>query len=127
MGTNYFAIVNLGGPEIKLHIGKSSIGWCFGLAVHDGIESLDDWRCVFAQAPVRIIDEYGARFSAETMIGIITIRDFYGRTDRPASWWADNHAIPGPFGLARHAPDDRSSLPPDPERDTYDLIRGYFS
>ena len=125
MGTNFYAVVNLGGPEVKLHIGKSSIGWCFGLAVNEGITSLADWRRVFAQAFVRIVDEYGVVYGADEMLGLIENRGFLWAHQRDSAWYADNHAAPGPNGLARHT--HKAALPPNPATDTYDLCRGDFS
>ena len=106
MGTNYFARVNLGGPSVRLHIGKSSRGWCFGLHVTDEITSLDDWRAVFAQPFVTIVDEYDEVIPASVMLGIITERT-------------------GPNNLARHT--YKATPPPNPATDTYDLCRGDFS
>lgn len=125
MGTNYFAIVNLGGPRVKLHIGKSSVGWCFALHVTDGIASLADWRRVFAQAFVRIVDEYGVVYGADEMLGLIEGRGFLWGHQRDEAWYADNHATRGPNGLARQT--YHATMPPDPANDTYTLISGDFS
>ena len=124
MGTNYFAIVNLGGPRAKLHIGKSSIGWCFALHVTDGITSLADWQRVWAQAFITIEDEYGAPIDADAMLEIIEDRSFEWGRERDAAWYADNHATRGPNGLARQT--YNATMPPDPA-DTYTLISGDFS
>ena len=125
MGTNYFAIVNLGGPRVKLHIGKSSIGWCFALHVTDGIASLADWRRVWAQAFVTIEDEYGAPIDADAMLEIIKDRVFQRPSQPEAAWFVDNCATRGPHGLARQT--YHATMPPDPANDTYTLISGDFS
>lgn len=124
MGTNYYARVNLGGPVLRVHIGKSSRGWCFGLHVTDEITSLDDWRAVFAQPLVSIVDEYDEIIPASAMLDIITKRT--GRTmPLDAEWLHRNHAALGPNNLARHT--YKATLPPNPATDTYDLCTGDFS
>ena len=125
MGTNYYARVNLGGPYIKIHIGKSSAGWCFALHVTDeGIDSLAAWRRVWVQAFVTIEDEYGTLIDADTMLEIIEDRAFQWASQRDAAWYADNYAVPGPNGLARQT--YNATMPPDLS-DTYTLISGDFS
>ena len=127
MGTNYYARINLGGPILRLHIGKSSRGWCFGLHATDEITSLDDWRAVFSQPFVSIVDEYDEVIPASAMIDIITERRFDRTWSGPPTqiWLTENHAARGPNGLARHT--HKSTLPPNPATDTYDLCRGDFS
>ena len=125
MSTNYFARINLGGPFHKIYIGKSSAGWCFALHVTDEITSLDDWRKVWDQPSVTIVDEYGETVTPEEMLTKITDRSWSGRCDHGSRWWDQNHAVSGPRGLARQT--HNATLPPNPETDTYTLISGDFS
>lgn len=83
MGTNYYWTEE-GGDRV--HIGKSSVGWCFGLHVTDDIQSLDDWKVQWTR-PGRIEDEYSKRLSSTEMLVIITER---GRED-PIGW--DEHML----------------------------------
>lgn len=113
MGTNYYLIreccphCNRGNDRI--HIGKSSAGWCFSLRVHDddGIMSLDDWETQWSQPNTRIVDEYGEHVSVEHMRSRILER-----------------AWSGPGGLKRHPIDNFCIGHGD---GTYDLIQGEFS
>ena len=125
MSTNYYAHINLGGPVVKLHIGKSSAGWCFALCVHPehGINSLADWRTVWEQPQVTIVDEYGDVWTVADLVDTITNREWRGIHD--ARWWLDNRAVDGPRGLARQT--YHATPPPDPANDTYTLISGEFS
>ena len=72
MSTNYYAHIDLGGPVVKLHIGKSSAGWCFALHVTDEITSLDDWRKAWRCPWVTIVDEYGDVITTDAMVSTIT-------------------------------------------------------
>lgn len=125
MSTNYYAHIDLGGPVVRLHIGKSSAGWCFALHVTDEITSLDDWRKVWDQPFVTIVDKYGDTVTPAEMLATITIQSWGGARDRGSPWWDRNHAAPGPRGLARQT--HNATLPPDPRNDTYTLISGDFS
>lgn len=44
MGTNYYAVDSK--TKERLHIGKSSVGWCFQLRLHPnhGINNLFEWK-----------------------------------------------------------------------------------
>lgn len=110
MGTNYYWHEQPDCPTCgqdrgrMIHIGKSSAGWCFGLATHPdlGIKSLDDWRQRFRISESVIRDEYGNRISPSRMLEVITEREWGGPPDaRDHDWYFDNHATPGPRGLAR--------------------------
>ena len=111
MGTNYYitldacACCGRGGEE--LHIGKSSGGWCFSLNTHpeNGIESLEDWKAVWADKPIK--DEYGNTINPDEMLRIITQRTWRGEFPR-------RHAIDGSHCL-------------DHGDGTWDVMRGEFS
>jgi hypothetical protein len=76
-------------PEVKLHIGKSSGGWCFSLHVIPslGLNTLDDWELLIEEVLDRskcedtpdrpfwsIIDEYGDLIGKTELHNIITKR-----------------------------------------------------
>lgn len=151
MGTNYYWHKNVcehcGRPEAVVHIGKSSLGWCFSLHVYPYqnydspvpnedfvVESFEDWEKFFVEPNSAIIDEYGVILEPKEMIGIITnrygSRDWEKRGEPPflcASWtqfFDQNHAIPGPNGLVRHK-DGRHCI--GHGEGTWDLIVGDFS
>ena len=78
MGTNYYLhekpdCPNCGRNEKPLHIGKSSMGWCFSLHIipEEDIMTLDDWLMRFGKAGAVIKDEYGQIIKPEEMWDII--------------------------------------------------------
>jgi hypothetical protein len=84
MGTNYYLETlppcpHCGRESEKLHIGKSSAGWHFGLHIYPelGINTLEDWKNYWKGKP--IWDEYGHLISEEEMLETITEREFPGR------------------------------------------------
>lgn len=113
MGTNFYAVRLESAPcetcgrydvAEKLHIGKSSAGWCFSLHIipEMGINTLDDWKAFLSQPRVMIEDEYGAPWGLQELLDRITKR---GRSDEVR--WSDemlskNHAERGPQNLVRH-------------------------
>lgn len=142
MGTNYYAVMEAeevicptcgrdGHVEQKrLHIGKSSYGWCFSLHVGSAQEphiprSLAAWREVWKTA-VRLENEYGETISTEEMERIITQRSHPGGGQKDRSWFVSNYATPGPNNLARHSikMDNHCVGHGD---GTWDLITGQFS
>lgn len=113
--------------EERLHIGKSSAGWCFSLHVmpDDGISTLDDWRVKWATPGSFIEDEYGDVLTPAQMLTRVTERGW----TTPSTWTARdyeaNHAAPGPKGLLRHRLDGRHCI--GHGDGTYDYIVGEFS
>jgi hypothetical protein len=91
----------------------------------DGINSLDDWKGLFASPGVEIVDEHGDTVSAEDMLKLITERSWGTDRKMGAQWYAENYAELGPNGLARHKIDGRHCIAHG--KGTYDLIRGVFS
>lgn len=133
MGTNYYVYRNAcehcGRGDEPLHIGKSSAGWCF--ALHVGREewdetprSLDEWRAKWSEPGAVIRDEYGRTLTADEMLSRILGRSWSGPGPTNAEWLRQNHAQPGPNGLARHRLDSRCVGHGD---GTYDLVTGEFS
>jgi hypothetical protein len=130
MGTNYYLIeavcAHCKRGSGRLHIGKSSAGWCFGLHVDqdEGLGDLAAWRMRWSQPDAKIVDEYGRDVTAEEMEQTITRRSFKG-----AGWddtsLSTNHATRGPAGLARHQIDGRHCV--GHGESTYDLLTGEFS
>jgi len=141
MGTNYYwtedpcqsPCKHCDGGE-RLHIGKSSWGWCFSLHVipYDGINSLNDWKAKFAVPGSRITNEYGEVLSAEEMVRTITERHSHKDEDvKPygySSWeqfHRDNGSRPGPNGCLRHKVDGVHCV--GNGEGTWDYITGEFS
>lgn len=69
----------------RLHIGKSSYGWHFGLCIYPYLEiySLEDWRALFESDEYEIVSEEDGVISCDDMISRITKRrqtllDAYG-------------------------------------------------
>jgi hypothetical protein len=120
MGTNYYLHQKpdcgcCGRPCEPLHIGKSSAGWCFSLHVmpDEGINTLDDWRRLWAAHGAYIRDEYDERVSIADMELIITARrcgwgDWNDTEWRPPYYENErdfhdkNQSERGPNGLLRH-------------------------
>ena len=85
MGTNYYLKTtdktetcphcNQPMPS-KLHIGKSSAGWCFSLHIipEKGINNLEDWKNLWDKPNHYINNEYGEIISPRDMQDIIEIR-----------------------------------------------------
>lgn len=134
MGTNYFlyrAICpHCGVEQDKLHIGKSSAGWCFSLHVipEEGLSSLEDWMKKCKEGEIK--DEYGARYTWDELYEIITKRSWRPATKVPTGYisWDDfymkNYAEPGPNNLLR------AKIGPyclGHGEGTWDLIPGDFS
>ncbi len=86
MGTNYYAVVNpcetCGKPDMKLHIGKSSVGWTFTFqgfknnydGLPFGIErilSYKGWLKLLRKKGVYIKNEYGKRVSLSKFISMV--------------------------------------------------------
>lgn len=131
MGTNYYLepkapCDGCGRSFERLHIGKSSAGWCFSLHIDpdEGINSLADWESKWSAPGARIINEYGEVISIEDMKQTIINRKWGGISTADPSWLEQNGAEPGPAGLARHSVGG-SCIGHGTE--TYDLIRGEFS
>lgn len=152
MGTNYYFRRPLtnhcehcgrSDPPEKLHIGKSSGGWCFSLHVHPerDICSLADWEVLWPSGT--IVNEYGDELSPGEMLQVITGR--FCDKEWDSDWWAPrvfagvtlpgcvdeadfhrcNHSERGPNGLLRHRIDGQHCVGHGPG--TYDYIVGDFS
>ena len=120
MGTNYYAFIDRPTPcstcghrdeGVRIHIGKSSVGWCFALHVYPGdtsetgglvIEDKAGWDAVFARPDVEIQDEDGYFVETETVLECIEHRSG-GDVGPVTAWLAKNRALAGPNNLARHA------------------------
>lgn len=146
MGTNYYLHRNVCPhclrPEEKLHIGKSSGGWCFALHVdaERNINSLDDWKKLFDGEDNGIVNEYGDPLTAPEMLEVITDRKAYAGKPLPEKFPDDdyfypgwtkqryldsNHAEEGPLGLLRAKIDGRHCV--GHGEGTWDCIQGEFS
>ena len=128
MGTNFYwhprdPCETCRRPFESIHIGKSSAGWCFLLHVTDDLRSLDDWKERWKTG--RIVDEYGVEYSPDEMIERIVDRSNWSGTTFDRQWLRANHAVPGPYGLARCAIDGQLCV--GHGDGTWDLIPGEFS
>jgi hypothetical protein len=138
MGTNYFLegeSCSYCGNEIvgKLHIGKSSSGWCFALHVipEMGISTLNDWEGLFKRS--RIFSEHGEEVPPDTMLNIITNRSwdvpFAAREFRPhynneVEFHRLNYSERGPNNLLRHKIDNKHCV--GHGDGTWDYMTGWF-
>lgn len=144
MGTNYYLEVNVCDhckrPEEKLHIGKSSFGWCFSLHVKKHVAeygniptNLDGWVKLWHEPNSRIVDEDGDVVSPEDMLKIITDRESYATNgefkwrgyDSEVTFHRMNRSERGPFGLLRHNVDYEHCIRHG--EGTFDYIVGVFS
>lgn len=85
MGTNYYLHEKppckcCGRPFEKLHIGKSSGGWCFSLHVipEENLLTLDDWRRRWSAPFATVMNEYGDQVTPAELERIITERVWRG-------------------------------------------------
>jgi hypothetical protein len=135
MGTNYYAeqaageaCSHCGRSDVaeRLHIGKSSAGWCFSLHVipERGLNSLEDWKEYLRQPNITIEDEYGRRHTLSELLDRITNRAQAVRSAPNAQFLRENNAVPGPSGLVRHKI-DRYCI--GHGEGTWDLLTGEFS
>lgn len=140
MGTNYYLIEKSRAcpmcghdPAERLHIGKSSSGWCFSLHVipEIGIHDLDDWRKKWCEPETRIVDEYKHVVSLTEMEACVVDRRLTsGWEETPSGYvsWSAFHALNqsemGPRGLLRHRIGEHCV---GHGEGTWDLIQGEFS
>lgn len=153
MGTNYYLRpsrnpLHWGGDpypfqsgEDYLHIGKSSMGWCFALHIlpDRGINTLEDWKPWLRRH--RIECDYGRPVPYGSLMLIITDRGHRDLSD-DRHWpltnlpWdnkrhhtpealAANNAQEGPRGLLRRLVDGTHCVDNGPG--TWDLVAGDFS
>lgn len=137
MGANYYLVIDpcphCGRGESRLHIGKSSAGWCFALHVDpdENINSLDDWKSRWEGN--RIEDEYRRTLSPEEMLSVIVDRShpmewgdkkFWGY-DNEAEFHRSNCSLRGPNNLLRSKVDGKHCI--GHGDGTWDLITGEFS
>ena len=119
---------DLRGTEDCIHIGKSSMGWCFSLHVVPelGINNIEDWIRMFIEPDRIIINEYQEIIPFDKMMGVITARS---RPD-PCTWDAErlvrNYAELGPGNLIRHRIDPENGCVGHGEG-MWDYITGDFS
>ena len=141
MGTNYYWIsdpcVTCQHSRERLHIGKSSWGWCFGLHVIPelGANSYEAWKKKW-RSDGKIVNEYGESVTTTEMEAIITERehDVLRKKEwmlmgylNEADFHRNNHSERGPKGLLRHAisQDGRHCI--GHGAGTWDYIVGEFS
>lgn len=119
MGTNYF-LHSQQCPHCgverkdKMHLGKSSAGWCFSLHVYPELE-LNNWFDMWEyisfcteEEGYEIKDEYGDAIDSDLFF--IIVWDRHSKQPHDAEWLRKNYAKPGPFGLARHIVDGKHCI-----------------
>lgn len=140
MGTNYYSVRRSFKYESAdlfwdrhfnedcIHIGKSSMGWCFSLHIVPelGINTLEDWIRMFIEPDRIIIDEYREIVPFDRMMGVITARGSPNSNNWDIEAMALNHAEPGPDNLVRHRIDLGYGCVAHGEG-TWDYILGEFS
>jgi hypothetical protein len=112
MGTNYFLhsppCLHCGHEPEPLHIGKSSGGWCFALHIHPE-QGLHDWQDIWAR--ISAVEELGGFIedecgrTVESGLFFAIVWDNSRKEPHSLDWLRANHALPGPYGLARRAID----------------------
>lgn len=139
MGTNYyfcpdaFRGTNIG----RIHIGKSSGGWCFSVHIYpdSGIETWEDWKSKFWYDGWHILDEYGASISIGGMIEIVEKRRGINSWEAESRWGGyqgesafheRNYSERGPNNLLRHRINEANHCVSHGEG-TWDCIIGEFS
>jgi len=131
MGTNYYLESNVcphcERSDEKIHIGKSSGGWCFMLQVLPDLmlNTLDDWEQAWSKPNTRITNDEGCVVTPEKMIEIITNRSWKGQV-RTAEFLRQNHAIEGPNNLLRFKVSEENHCIGH-GAGTWDYVTGYFS
>lgn len=159
MGTNYYLHKPLRNvcehcgrhdkPE-KIHLGKSSSGWCFSLHVYPDT-NLFDWPEIRTWLEQQLLtgsvikDEYSEQVSLEKFESIVTERYQKKEFDWDTEWWCpkkigtitlpgytsedhfheSNHSARGPYGLLRHRVDQIHCI--SNGFGTWDCIIGEFS
>jgi hypothetical protein len=137
MGTNFYlhedTCPHCGRDGERLHIGKSSAGWCFSLHVDPeiGITTLGDWAARWSKPQAVIKDEYGVTIAPDLMMEIITERTWHRKGEQTPLGYPDwetfhrmNNSVTGPNGLLRH---QLGHFCVGHGEGTYDLIPGEFS
>ena len=135
MGTNYYYKTDRRfllrdcepNEDGLIHIGKSSIGWCFSLHVYPPlIRTLNCWIEVWELGAAEITDENGATLTPQEMHAIITDRS---HPERPGHFTSEflerNYAEVGPNGLLRRQIDGVHCI--GHGLGTWDSIVGEFS
>lgn len=111
MGTNYYALLNVcphcDRPERKLHIGKSSGGWCFGLRVYegeDGPNNWADWMALLTKPGTvnKIKNEYGEYVLLSELVETVTQRKGSPEPDTNRRDMGEGSWYDARVGLWRH-------------------------
>lgn len=112
MGTNYYLVspeCSHCGKELepRIHLGKSSFGWCFSLHVYPefGICDIAAIRALIVEKikdKWYIINEYNEQISVDKFFDIVTKRKGKQISEENLEWYKQNYALPGPKNLVRH-------------------------
>ena len=74
MGTNYYAEPSIQGIPVRLHIGKSSVGWKFLFAEYSNLQSWAAWREFLSIGSVRIVDEYNSTVLFSDLCNLVQMK-----------------------------------------------------
>jgi len=142
MGTNYYWCKGIcescGKSDTRLHIGKSSLGWCFQLHVSHPDEkgllpsSLEGWISLFGVEDSQILTEFGDAIAPAEMVHTITVRNFMRDWEKDApegydswdEWLEDNSVTKGPYNLTRFIAGAENCI--GWGAGTWDLLTGEF-
>ena len=85
-----------------LHIGKSSAGWHFSLCIYPaiGINSLDDWKKVWASKGCKLFTEYGDEITPEEALKYIVDRKSWSNKTE-AEMLEANNEMAKEYGIGR--------------------------
>lgn len=147
MGTNFYlestpcanACEHCRRGDERLHIGKSSAGWCFSLHVGPWddftfpVTDLASWEAEWSREGVRIVDEAGNVLTPDEMRRVVVERHGvatewdkrqWNGYQNEAAFHRHNESERGPNNLLRHRLNHRCVGHGD---GPYDLITGEFS
>lgn len=132
MSTNFFLVPPqcpcCGHQDKSIHLGKSSVGWTFGLRIRPD-DNINNWNDIVSlikekQADYwQIQDEYGTPFSFAQFSYVVCERQGKRASFSP-SWLAQNYAMEGPNNLVRRLIDGQHCV--GHGDGTYDYLVGSF-
>ena len=127
MSTNYYARRSVptcptcNHTPKDLHIGKSSVGWCFALHVDPGESvipaDLAGWQALLERDEWTIVDEYERPMTLPELLTVIA-----GRSSE--KWWPTSEGTRGPRNMVRRNISDHCI---GHGAGTWDLCVGEFS
>lgn len=95
-----------GHQAASIHLGKSSVGWTFGLHVRPE-ENINNWQDIINLIKEKqadywsIRDEYGESYSFAQFVDVVCNRTTPRKIPKDSEWLVMNYAQPGPNNLIR--------------------------